>query len=64
MPLTHTATHTTKKADESNGDKSVKEGLDTEKRGVESGQNGRAELLFDLRNQQVVCSGHITSSKF
>ena len=61
--LTHTETHTGKRADKNNGEDRTYLPQYTERKGSKSPENGQTEHPDTLRNQQVMCSSHTTSSK-
>ena len=61
--LTHTETHTGKRADKNNGEDRTYLPQYTERKGSKSPENGQTERPDTLRNQQVMCSSHTTSSK-
>ena len=61
--LTHTETHTGKRADKNSGEDRMYLPQYTERKGSKSPENGQTERPDTLRNQQVMCSSHTTSSK-
>ena len=61
--MTHTETHTGKRADKNNGEDRTYLPQYTERKGSKSPENGQTERPDTLRNQQVMCSSHTTSSK-
>ena len=61
--LTHTETHTGKRADKNNGEDRTYLPQYTERKGSKSPENRQTERPDRLRNQQVMCSSHTTSSK-
>ena len=61
--LTHTETHTGKRADKNNGEDRAYLPQYTERKASKSLKKQQAECPDTLRNQQVMCSSHTTSSK-
>ena len=61
--LTHTETHTGKRADKNSGEDRMYLPQYTERKGSKSPEIGQTERPDTLRNQQVMCSSHTTSSK-
>ena len=61
--LTHTVTHTRKRADKNNGEDRAYLPQYTERKASKSLKKQQAECPDTLRNQQVMCSSHTTSSK-
>ena len=61
--LTHTETHTGKRADKNNGEDRAYLPQYTERKASKSLKKQQAECPDTLRNQQVRCSSHPTSSK-
>ena len=61
--LTHTVTHTTKRVDGNSGEDRAYLPQYTELKASKSLKKQQAECPDTLRNQQVVCSSHIISSK-
>ena len=61
--LTHTVTHTTKRVDGNSGEDRAYLPQYTELKASKSLKKQQAECPDTLRNQQVVCSSHITSSR-
>lgn len=60
--LTHTVTHTRKRADKNNGEDRAYLPQYTERKASKSLKKQQAECPDTLRNQQVRCSSHPTSS--
>ena len=63
MALTHTVTHTTKRMDGNSGEDRAYLPQYTEWKASKSLKKQQAECPDTLRNQQVVCSSHIISSR-
>ena len=61
--LTHTVTHTTKRMDGNSGEDRAYLPQYTERKASKSLKKQRTEYPDTLRNQQVVCSSHIISSR-
>ena len=61
--MTHTVTHTGKRADKNNGEDRMYLPQYTERKGSKIPENRQMEHPDTLRNQQVMCSSHTTSSK-
>ena len=61
--MTHTLTHTTKRMDGNSGEDRTYLPQYTERKGSKIPENRQTERPDTLRNQQVVCSSHTTSSK-
>ena len=61
--MTHTETHTGKRADKNNGEDRTYLPQYTERKGSKIPENRQTEHPDTLRNQQVRCSSHPTSSK-
>ena len=61
--MTHTVTHTTKRVDGNSGEDRTYLPQYTERKGSKSPENGQTERPDTLRNQQVRCSSHPTSSR-
>ena len=61
--LTHTVTHTTKRVDGNSGEDRAYLPQYTERKASKSLKKQQAECPDTLRNQQVVCSSHIISSR-
>ena len=61
--LEEALTHTTKRMDGNSGEDRMYLPQYTERKGSKSPENGQTECPDTLRNQQVVCSSHTTSSK-
>ena len=61
--MTHTETHTGKRADKNNGEDRTYLPQYTERKGSKIPENRQTEHPDTLRNQQVMCSSHTTSSK-
>ena len=61
--LTHTVTHTTKRMDGNSGEDRAYLPQYTERKASKSLKKQQAECPDTLRNQQVMCSSHTTSSK-
>ena len=61
--MTHTVTHTGKRADKNNGEDRTYLPQYTERKGSKIPENRQMERPDTLRNQQVMCSSHTTSSK-
>ena len=61
--MTHTVTHTTKRADGNSGEDRAYLPQYTERKASMSLKKQQVEYPDTLRNQQVVCSSHIISSK-
>ena len=61
--LTHTVTHTGKRADKNNGEDGTYLPQYTEQKASKSPENRQMECPDTLRNQQVMCLSHTTSSK-
>ena len=61
--LTHTVTHTTKRVDGNSGEDRTYLPQYTERKASKSLKKQQAECPDTLRNQQVMCSSHTTSSK-
>jgi len=61
--LTHTETHTGKRADKNSGEDRTYLPQYTERKASKSLKKQQAECPDTLRNQQVMCSSHTTSSK-
>ena len=60
--MTHTETHTGKRADKNNGEDRTYLPQYTERKGSKIPENRQTEHPDTLRNQQVMCSSHTTSS--
>ena len=63
VALTHTVTHTGKRADKNSGEDRTYLPQYTERKASKSLKKQQAECPDTLRNQQVMCSSHTTSSK-
>ena len=61
--MTHTETHTGKRADKNSGEDRTYLPQYTERKASKSLKKQQAECPDTLRNQQVMCSSHTTSSK-
>ena len=61
--MTHTVTHTTKRVDGNSGEDRTYLPQYTERKASKSLKKQQAERPDTLRNQQVMCSSHTTSSK-
>ena len=61
--MTHTVTHTTKRVDGNSGEDRTYLPQYTERKASKSLKKQQAECPDTLRNQQVMCSSHTTSSK-
>ena len=61
--MTHTETHTGKRADKNNGEDRTYLPQYTERKGSKIPENRQTEHPDTLRDQQVMCSSHTTSSK-
>ena len=61
--MTHTVTHTTKRVDGNSGEDRAYLPQYTERKASKSLKKQQAECPDTLRNQQVMCSSHTTSSK-
>ena len=61
--MTHTVTHTTKRVDGNSGEDRTYLPQYTERKGSKIPENRQTECPDTLRNQQVMCSSHTTSSK-
>ena len=61
--MTHILTHNRKRPVGDNGAYNMNDLLISEEKAPEGLENQRLDGLRSLRNQQVVCSSHITSSK-
>ena len=61
--MTHTVPHTGKRADKNNGEDRMYLPQYTERKGSKIPENRQMEHPDTLRNQQVMCSSHTTSSK-
>ena len=61
--LTHTVTHTGKRACGNSGDKTARNYLIVSGKAPKASEISAFEALTTLRNQQVMCSNHTTSSK-
>lgn len=60
--MTHTETHTGKRADKNNGEDRTYLPQYTERKGSKIPENRQTEHPDTLRDQQVMCSSHTTSS--
>lgn len=61
--MTHTVTHTAKRTNGTNGHKHAREDAPGERKGRKAPVLRRVDDLHVLRNQQVACSSHVSSSK-